>query len=54
MSDKVKMQKNFIEELEERGKQNIEEKETKIGQLLVEENNHMGANEELGKRSSTT
>jgi DNA repair exonuclease SbcCD ATPase subunit len=41
------MQKNFIEELEERGKQNIEEKETKIGQLLVEENNHMGANEEL-------
>ena len=47
LSDKVKMQKNFIEELEERGKQNIEEKETKIGQLLVEENNHMGANEEL-------
>ena len=47
LSDKVKMQKNFIEELEERGKQNIEEKETKISQLLVEENNHMGANEEL-------
>jgi len=47
LSDKVKMQKNFIEELEERGKQNIEEKETKIGQLLVEENNHMGVNEEL-------
>ena len=47
LSDKVKMQKNFIEELEERGKQNIEEKETKIGQLLVEENDHMGANEEL-------
>ena len=28
-------------------RQNIEEKETKIGQLLVEENNHMGDNEEL-------
>jgi DNA repair exonuclease SbcCD ATPase subunit len=47
LSDKVKMQKNFIEELEERGKQNIEDKETKIGQLLVEENDHMGVNEDL-------
>ena len=45
--DKVQMQENFIEELESRGKKNIQDKETKIGELLVEENNYMGANEEL-------
>ena len=45
--EKVQMQENFIEELENRGKKNIEDKETKIGQLLVEENEWMGANEEL-------
>ena len=45
--DKVKMQENFIDELENRGKKNIKDKETKIGQLLVEENDYMGANEEL-------
>mgnify|MGYP003308016756 CR=1 FL=1 len=45
--EKVQMQENFIEELENRGKKNIEDKETKIGQLLVEENEYMGANEEL-------
>ena len=47
--DKVQMQENFIEELESMGKKNIGDKETKIGQLLVEENDHMGANEELEK-----
>ena len=45
--EKVQMQENFIDELENRAKNNIEDKETKIGQLLVEENEHMGANEEL-------
>ena len=45
--EKVQMQENFIDELENRGKKNIADKETKIGQLLVEENDHMGANEEL-------
>ena len=45
--EKVQMQENFIDELENRGKKNIEDKETKIGHLLVEENDHMGANEEL-------
>ena len=46
LSDKVQMQENFIEELENRGKKNIEDKESKIGELLVEENTWMGDNEE--------
>ena len=37
--EKVQMQENFIEELENRGKKNIEDKELKIGQSFVEENN---------------
>lgn len=47
LNDKVRMQKNFIEELELRGKENIKEKEDRIGNLLNEENEHMGSNEEL-------
>jgi len=47
--EKVQMQENFIEELENRGKKNIEDKETKIGKLLVEENTWMGDNEEKNK-----
>ena len=47
--EKVQMQENFIEELEKRGKKNIEDKESKIGELLVEENNWMGDNEEKNK-----
>jgi len=43
--DKVKMQKDFIDELENRGKENIKEKEEKIGQLLSEENNWMNVNQ---------
>ena len=49
--DKVKMQENFIEELENRGKKNIADKELKIQGLLNEENDLMntceGMNEEL-------
>ena len=45
LTDKLKMQENFIDELENRAKQNVVDKETKIGQLLVEENNWMGDNE---------
>ena len=49
--DKVQMQKNFIDELENRGKKNIEDKELKIQGLLNEENGLMnaceGMNEEL-------
>ncbi len=37
--EKVQMQENFIEELENRGKKNIEDKESKIEKLLVEEKN---------------
>jgi DNA repair exonuclease SbcCD ATPase subunit len=47
--DKVTMQENFIEELEKRGKKNIKDKESKIGELLVEENNWMGDNEEKNR-----
>ncbi len=47
--EKVQMQENFIEELENRGKKNIEGKELKIGELLVEENNWMGDNEEKNR-----
>ena len=46
MSDKVQMQKDFIEELENRGKQNIKEKEEKINQLLNEENNWININQD--------
>ena len=49
LTDKVQMQENFIEELECRGKKNIEGKEIKIGELLVEENNWMGDNEEKNR-----
>ena len=41
--DKVEMQKNFIEELENRGKENIKEKEDKIQGLLNEENDLVNA-----------
>ena len=47
--DKVNMQENFIDELENRGKKNIEDKESKIGNLLVEENKWMGDNEEKNR-----
>jgi len=47
--DKVKMQEEFIEELENRGKDNIKEKEEKISQLLAEENNWMNVNEDKNK-----
>jgi DNA repair exonuclease SbcCD ATPase subunit len=44
LNDKVRMQKNFIEELECRGKENVKQKENKIQELLVEENNLMNDN----------
>ena len=43
--EKVSMQEDFMEELENRAKQNVSDKELKIGNLLVEENNWMGINE---------
>lgn len=47
--DKVKMQEEFIGELENRGKENIKEKEEKISQLLSEENTWMNVNEDKNK-----
>ena len=44
LSDKVSMQQNFIEQLENTGKEKIEEKEEKIRQLLAEENDYMHIN----------
>ena len=44
LNDKVRMQKNFIEELECRGKENVKQKENKIQELLIEENNLMNDN----------
>ena len=43
-NDKVQMQNNFIEELENRGKENIKDKEDRIGNLLKEENELMNNN----------
>jgi DNA repair exonuclease SbcCD ATPase subunit len=43
--EKVSMQEDFMEELENRAKQNVSDKELKIGNLLVEENDWMGINE---------
>ena len=45
LNDKVKMQENFIEELETRSKENIEEKNDKIKVLQVEVDTHMEHNE---------
>ena len=44
LDDKVKMQKNFIEELENRASENIKKKESEIEELLVEENKFMNDN----------
>ena len=44
LNDKVDMQQNFIEELENRGKKNIKQKEEKIDELLKSE-------EEVGNKS---
>jgi DNA repair exonuclease SbcCD ATPase subunit len=57
LTDKVQMQENFIEELENRGKQNIKDKECKILGLLNEEKDLMnacdGMNEELQSLNKT-
>ena len=47
LSDKVNMQQNFIEQLENTGKEKIEEKEEKISQLLAEENDYMITNTKI-------
>ena len=47
LSDKVSMQENFIEELEQQSKENIEDKNTRISALFVEADNYVKENEEL-------
>ena len=47
IKDKVEMQKNFIEELETRGRKNIEEKETKVNTISIEIDELLSKNETL-------
>ena len=47
LSDKVSMQENFIEELEQQSKENIEDKNARIKTLQVEIDMHMEKNELL-------
>ena len=47
LKDKVQMQQNFIEELENQAQKNIADKESKIQTLLEEENNAMHLNIKL-------
>ena len=47
LTDKVQMQQNFIDDIENRSKENIQEKEQGIEKILIEENNLMNKNEEL-------
>jgi DNA repair exonuclease SbcCD ATPase subunit len=44
LKDKEKMQRNFIEELENRGKENIENRKIKVTELLNEVESHMREN----------
>ena len=53
LNDKVRMQKNFIDELETRSQDDIKQKEYKIGELLNEENSYMGSNENLNQELVT-
>ena len=50
LNDKVSMQENFIEELENRGKENIKLKENSIEKLLIEENDTMNKNIEISNK----
>ena len=47
LSDKVSMQENFIEELEQQSKENIEDKNTRIKSLQIEIDTHMEKNQLL-------
>ena len=53
LNDKVRMQKNFIDELETRSQDDIKQKEFKIGELLNEENDVMNGNENLNQKLVT-
>ena len=53
LKEKMKMQQDFIDELENRGKANIRSKEVKIQSLLEEENTLMNSNESLTENLQT-
>ena len=53
LKDKMKMQQEFIEELESRGHANIDANEVKIDKLLDEENSYMLSNEDFNYRMET-
>ena len=52
LNDKVEMQENFIEELEQQGKGRIEDNKIKITTLLEESNNYVLVNNELENEAS--
>ncbi|MDA2977939.1 MAG: AAA family ATPase, partial [Actinomycetota bacterium] len=54
LNDKVGMQNNFIEELENRGKENIKDKEDRIENLLKEENDLMNVNQSKNEELNST
>ena len=54
LKDKMKMQQNFIDELENRGKQNIDSNNTKITKLMEEVDNYMLENEKLEEELRNT
>ena len=54
LKDKMKMQQNFIDELENRGKQNIDSNNTKITKLMEEVDNYMLENAKLEEELQNT
>ena len=54
LTDKVEMQKNFIEQIEKKNKETIQNKERNISHLLNEENNLMNRNERLNDELKST
>jgi DNA repair exonuclease SbcCD ATPase subunit len=53
INDKVHMQKDFIEELENRGRQNIEDKKSSMSEFDVEIENLINSNQDLDTQLST-
>jgi len=49
LKDKVDMQKNFIQQIENQSKEDISHKEDQINNLLTEENTFMNKNEDINK-----
>ena len=47
LKDKVEMQENFIDEIETRGKKDIQDKQEKINDLIKETDEYVNTNEEL-------